>query len=146
MRLSGEPTAPLMVRLPQKPVSPERVKRIGALEFPSARSRPPLATARLIPAARATVTPGSMIKVEPLGIVTFVVITMGLLLAAQIFVKGGGGTSRNRSATWIKSLLPELTWRPIIASVWLPRPSQLLARPKSVVTAGCGLLSPSEYS
>src|SRR6185436_4189582 len=99
MRLSGEPAPPLMVMLPQKPLAPERVKRIGALEVPSATSRPPLATVMLIPAARATFTPGSMSKVVLFWTVTFVVITMGLLLAAQTFTAGGGGTSRNRSAT-----------------------------------------------
>ena len=60
-----------MVMLPQKPLAPERVKRIGALEVPSARSRPPLATVMLIPAARATVTPGSMINVAVFGICGF---------------------------------------------------------------------------
>src|SRR5438876_6260790 len=84
MRVSGEPTAPLMVKLPQLPLEPERVKRIGAFDVPCAIRTPPLATVRLNPAPICTVVPGSMVSVTPPLMVRLPQTTIGLLVTYQV--------------------------------------------------------------
>src|SRR5882762_1354000 len=84
MRDSGEPTAPLMAMLPQLPLAPERVKRMGALEAPCAIRIPPFATVMFSPAPSCTVVPGWIVKVTPLLMVTLPQTTTGLLLAYQV--------------------------------------------------------------
>src|SRR5512140_3537018 len=86
----------------------------------------PLTTTRT-PAPNCTVTPGSTTRVVLTGIVWLVLITIGLLLKAQTLVTGGGGASRYKSATWIKSLLVEEPFSPRIARVCVPEVSQLVA-------------------
>src|SRR5262245_27814167 len=102
---------------------------MGALLVPSARRRPPLAMVRLRPDPICTVTPGWMVRVTPLLIVTLPQTTMGLLLAYQVvftamvplsqFVGGGAlvvGGPTCRPAMRVKSvLLLLLSFRPSTA-------------------------------
>src|SRR6266496_2201237 len=84
MRVSGEPTAPSMIRWPQLPLVPERVKRIGAFDVPPASRRPPLAIVRFTAGSNSIVVPGSIVSVTPLLTVTLPQTWMGLLVACQV--------------------------------------------------------------
>src|SRR4051812_11321817 len=113
MRVSGDPTAPSIVMLPQLPLAPDRVNRMGELLVPSASRRPPLATVRFTPEPNWTTAPGSIVSVTPLLIVRFPQTTMGLLLIYQVVLTaiaplmqpGPLFVTSERSGIWMKSLL-----------------------------------------
>src|SRR5205809_595572 len=85
MRVSGEPTVPLIVMFPQKVVlAGERVKRIGAWAVPSASNRPPLAIVIPTPVLKQTMAPAGIVRVALEATVTALVTTQCVPLAQTV--------------------------------------------------------------
>ena len=71
MRVSGEPTVPLIVRPVHVPgLEGERVKRIGASLVPTASTRPAVAMVMPKPLLKQTFTPAPIVNVTPDATVT----------------------------------------------------------------------------